>query len=349
MSNHKSVRQLWNASRGLVFKSGGPTAHSQVPVVRYSSSPPGMGPASTPAIQDDSLSSGGLAENEHRVPGLKPSFGKLESRQAGTMQQYAAAANPSPSTSLQRDNSTVHETPDKKPRLKNGRQYKPPYTPLDFKIPQEVFNEAKKAKRGTPESFWKYNLYRGSGDDSNSTVKVKVHYCKSSHTAERVLKEHFLNEKVLGFDLEWQPSVTAAQGPRRNVSLVQLSSPSRIALLHLALFPKNDELATPTLKKIMEDPEVTKVGVWIKGDCNRLRTYLGIDTRGSFELSHLYRLVKYSTSGELESVNRKLVSLATQVEEYLGLPIFKELHVRISDWTQPLSMDQIMCKSNPWS
>ncbi len=98
----------------------------------------------------------------------------------------------------------------------------------------------------------------------------------------------------------------------------------------------------------MEDPEVTKTGVWIKGDCTRLRTFLNIDSRGTFELSHLYKLVKYSSSGQYASVNKKLVSLAQQVEDYLGLPLFKGQGVRSSDWSQPLSMDQIICKTPPF-
>ncbi len=94
----------------------------------------------------------------------------------------------------------------------------------------------------------------------------------------------------------------------------------------------------------MEDPSITKVGVWIKGDCTRLKNYLGIQSRGIFELSHLYKLVKYSATKEFGSINKKLVSLATQVQDHLGLPMFKGQDVRSGDWSQPLQMDQIICK-----
>lgn len=220
----------------------------------------------------------------------------------------------------------------------------PPPAILDFRIPPDAFREAKLAEPGSPESFWSYALYRGPGGDGSADAKVKVHYCKTKHTTERVLQQYFMNEEVLGFDLEWAPSATRYQSARQNVSLVQLASQSRIALFHLALYPKNDDLVAPSLKKIMEDPKVTKIGVAIKGDCTRLRNFLKVDSRGILELSHLYKLVKHSSRGTFQHVNKRLVSLATQVEEYLHLPLFKGSDVRSSDWTQQLQMDQIICK-----
>ncbi len=95
---------------------------------------------------------------------------------------------------------------------------KPPFTPLDFKIPGMMFRESKLAEPGSPESFWSYSLYRGPQGDAETEPKVKVHYCKSRHTTERVLQQYFMNEKVLGFDLEWQPEATKYHGPRKNVS-----------------------------------------------------------------------------------------------------------------------------------
>lgn len=216
-------------------------------------------------------------------------------------------------------------------------------------MPDAVFRTAKQAEEGTRESFWTYNLYRGPGDNGAPDAKVKVHYCKSSHTTERVIKQYFMGEKVLGFDLEWAADALKFQGPRRNVSLVQLASPSRIGLFHLAAYPRNDSLVAPSLKKVLEDPEITKVGVWIKGDCTRLAQHLGIQARGVFELSHLYKLVKYSKSGEHSLINKRIVSLATQVQECLGLPMFKGQDVRSSDWTQTLRMDQVICKPLPTS
>ena len=214
------------------------------------------------------------------------------------------------------------------------------HVPLTFHIPEEVLQEAKDAVPGTKESFWSYKLYIGPNKQ-----EVKVHYCKAKHTTERVA-QYFVGEKVIGFDIEWKPESTRNSGIKNNVSLIQIASEKRIGLFHIAAFSKDtvDDLVAPTLKKIMENPEITKVGVAIKGDCTRLRNFLKIEPRGIFELSHLYKLVRYSSSGDLARVNKKLVSLATQAEEHLGLPIFKG-EVRGSDWTQPLAIEQIICQS----
>ncbi|KAK4173293.1 putative Werner syndrome ATP-dependent helicase [Triangularia setosa] len=214
----------------------------------------------------------------------------------------------------------------------------PPYTPLDFKIPDDIFLAAKKAPEGSSKSYWNYQMYRGP----TGKEKVKVHYCVSPDTTERVIQRYFLNEPILGFDLEWASDALPFQGARRNVSLIQIASPTRIALFHVALYPKRGPIASPLLKKILEDPNVTKVGVWIVGDANRVQKHLNIIPRGIFELSHLYKLVKYCESGEHSLINKKLVSLGKQAEQVLKLPLYKELDVRASDWSKSLKLDQII-------
>ena len=138
----------------------------------------------------------------------------------------------------------------------------PPATTLDYKIPDDAFRAARRAAPGTPQSFWSYTLYRGPGADAAGDARVKVHYCRSKHTVERVC-QYFLKEKVVGFDLEWMPDAARWQGARRNVCLAQIASESRIALFHLSLFPMNDDLVAPSFRRIMEDPEITKAGVWM--------------------------------------------------------------------------------------
>jgi exonuclease 3'-5' domain-containing protein 2 len=213
------------------------------------------------------------------------------------------------------------------------------HTPLAFRIPQDVLQKAKDATPGTKESFWSYKMYLGPDNQ-----EVKVHYCRSKNTTERVA-QYFADEAVIGFDIEWNPEATKNSGIKNNVALIQLACETRIALFHIAAFSKDtvSDLVTPTVKKIMEDPDITKVGVAIKADCTRLRNYLNINPKGIFELSHLYKLVKYSFSGDENKINKRLVSLTTQAEEHLGLPIFKG-EVRGSDWTQSLSIDQIKCQ-----
>ncbi|KAI1466332.1 ribonuclease H-like protein [Daldinia caldariorum] len=216
----------------------------------------------------------------------------------------------------------------------------PPVATLPFKMVEELFYAAKKAPAGTPASYWSYTQYRGMTEDGKEE-RVKVHYCRSTYTMEKICKDYFSNEKILGFDLEWAADSYRYESVKKNVSLIQLASPSRIGLFHVALFPDKDDLVGPTFRAIMEDPFITKVGVNIKSDATRIRNFLSIDSKGLIELSHLYKLVTYSAEGRQREINKKLVPLATQVEHYLHLPLYKGTDVRTSDWTKPLSFDQV--------
>lgn len=216
-----------------------------------------------------------------------------------------------------------------------------PESQSSWKMTEELFRAAKSATLGSPQSFWSHALYRGPPIDGISK-KPTVHYCRTKTTTERVLQNYFMDKKLIGFDIEWKPEAYKNLGPKKNVALIQIASEQRIALFHIALFPGNeiDDLVAPSLKKIMEDPSVTKIGVAIKADCTRLRKYLHIHSQGLFELSHLYKLVKFSESKDFKLINKSLVSLAKQVQEHLHLPLNKG-EVRGSDWSLKLSLDQI--------
>ena len=188
-------------------------------------------------------------------------------------------------------------------------------------------------------AYWSYALYAGPNDE-----RVKVHYCKNKVDTERVARL-FKGEDVIGFDIEWKANAKFTDGVKKNISLIQIASEERVALFHIARYREDaavEDLVTPTLKAIMESPDITKVGVAIKGDCTRLRRFMGIESQGIFELSHLYKLVKYS-AGDAGCINKRLVSLAAQVEGHLGLPLLKG-DERTSDWSLDLDMAQVQCR-----
>ena len=267
-------------------------------------------------------------------------------RHSNTEDRYVLATE---MEAIERVNDILAEKPAEAPEKEaeaepeDPEQHDLPRTTSSFKMSEEIFRAAKNAAAGSPESFWTHTLYRGPEQDGVEP-KVKVHYCRSKYTTERTLQQYFLDKKILGFDIEWQPETHRNSGPKKNVSLVQLASEDRIGLFHIALYPKDDvgDLVAPTLRTIMEDSSVTKVGVAIKADCTRLRKFLKIESRGIFELSHLYKLVKFSSSKDFKLINKRLVSLSTQVQEHLHLPMYKGGDVRSSDWSQPLQMDQIV-------
>ena len=133
---------------------------------------------------------------------------------------------------------------------------KPFSSPLGFHIPEYRMRNAMLAEPTSTASFWHFTLYQGPGGDGD---KVKVHYCKSKETTEKIA-QLFLDKEILGFDIEWQPNASAADGLTRNVSLIQIASEERVLLAHIARYPnaaisekeqRIEDFVAPSLKKIM--------------------------------------------------------------------------------------------------
>lgn len=323
--------QLWNPKRGISF------------------SPIARSPNLAPEDARTSNEAAAATNDGHSVPSYSNEIDDsslypiLEGLSLSTPKHDAPKSDPVPPTAAEAVNGNATAIPAEKKEASPETNISddPPVSVLPFKMVDDLFYAAKKARPGSSDSFWSYTQYRETAQDGTQQ-KVKVHYCRSRHTMERVCQEYFMGEKVLGFDLEWSSEAMKWQGVKKNVSLIQLASPSRIGLFHVALFTEKDDLVGPSFRAIMEDPGITKVGVCIKGDATRLRNFLEIDSKGLLELSHLYKLVKYCSKGQYSEINKKLVPLATQVEQYLHLPLFKGQDVRSSDWTKPLNMDQVI-------
>ncbi|KAH7336515.1 hypothetical protein BKA65DRAFT_563649 [Rhexocercosporidium sp. MPI-PUGE-AT-0058] len=269
-----------------------------------------------------------------KAPGTTPEAGELnQDGISETSLKDSKAKDP-------KDPETSVSEPEPKSEPEDPSQNELPRTTTTLKMTEDLFRKAKNAEVGSPESYWSHSLYRGPMMKDGKLQRTTVHYCKSILTTERVLKMYFAESKVIGFDIEWKESAHRNSSAKENVSLILIANEERIALFHIALYPKH-ELVSPAFKKLMEDDQITKVGVSIKADCTRLRKHLGIETRGILELSHLYKLVKYSSSGAFKEINRRLVSLAKQTQEHLHLPMFKG-DVRVSDWSRALNLDQLM-------
>lgn len=188
--------------------------------------------------------------------------------------------------------------------------------------------------------FWSHSHQRAPGGQ-----RPIVHYCKSLESTESVAR-YFLDSKVVGFDMEWKAQASATDSIQNNLSLIQLANEERIALFQIALFKPArslEDFVAPSLKRIIESPDITKVGVSIKADSTRLRKHLGISARSIFELSHLYKLVKYGLT-QPKLVNKRSVNLSEQVEEHLGLPLEKSEDVRCGDWARSLNYRQVQCE-----
>lgn len=227
----------------------------------------------------------------------------------------------------------------------DGEEAEEHHTSLTYQISPEALQFALQSPPLTRASFWSPKLYRGPENE-----KVLLHYCSNMKVSERVAK-HFLDEKVVGFDIEWKP-FGSSDSVKENVSMIQIASESRIALFHIAQFPGKDrkQLMPPTLKVILESSTTLKAGVAAKGDCKRVEKYFGVRVQGVFEISRLHNLVQYHAT-EPSKVNRKLVGLAKQVQQHLLLPLYKGQplvdepqgggSVRLSDWSRPVDFEQM--------
>jgi ribonuclease D len=129
---------------------------------------------------------------------------------------------------------------------------------------------------------------------------------------------------------------------QEKIGLIQIATQEKVALFHIGLHPGKTtaEIIAPSLRKIIEDPAIGKLGVSVlNADFARLSKFFGLKPKGAVELSHLHRLVVFG-GWKPELVSTKMISLANLVEKHLGLPLHKG-EVRTSNWSKPLSEAQI--------
>lgn len=196
------------------------------------------------------------------------------------------------------------------------------------------------ATEPTSPVFWSH-----STQQSPNGQKLIVHYCRTLRASEETV-QHFFGSKVIGFDMEWKSSASSWDTIQNNVSLIQIANEERIALFHVALFKPArtlKDLVPPSLQRLLESPEAVKVGVSIKADCTRLRKYLGVDAKSTFELSHLFKVVKFGKDHP-KLVNKRGVNLSDQMVEHFGLPLDKNEDVRCGDWGRALTYQQVQCE-----
>lgn len=188
----------------------------------------------------------------------------------------------------------------------------------------------------TPKPWWSHSLYQGPEGQP-----VEILYSKTKAKSEAIAKQ-FLNEPVVGFDMEWPWDSHKLHRLQDKIGLIQIACEDKIALFHIGLHPgkKMEDLIAPSLKKIIESPNIAKAGVAVlNADFARLSRFFGLKPQAAFELSHLHRLVTYG-GRKPEILTTKLVKLAHLVEDHLGLPLSKG-KVRTSNWSKALNPSQI--------
>lgn len=192
-------------------------------------------------------------------------------------------------------------------------------------------------KEITKKRWWSHLLYRGPNGE-----QVKILYSKTKADSE-ILAQQFLKEKIVGFDMEWPWDDWRRPNKLQNkIGLIQVATEDKIALFHIGLHTgtTTDDIMAPSLRKLIEDPKIGKAGVAIlNADFARLSKYFKVVPKAAVELSHLHRLVTFGEH-KPELVSTKMTGLAHQVEQHFGHSL-KKGSVRTSDWSKPLSREQI--------
>lgn len=87
-----------------------------------------------------------------------------------------------------------------------------PYDPfMEFQIPERELERKQLLKSGNVNKGWSHLLYQNKEENP-----PKVHYCKTFEEANKTAAL-FLNDKFLGFDLEWDPFVKVTEKSPRYI------------------------------------------------------------------------------------------------------------------------------------
>jgi ribonuclease D len=239
--------------------------------------------------------------------------------------------------------------PDTAPALADGKELVEPSKddkpcwPLAYKLqPRTQSGQSTlqtfgfDSNRPVKKCWWSVRMYRGPDNKP-----VQIQYSKTKADSETLARQ-FLNETVVGFDMEWPWKQVSRNDLQSKIGLIQVAVEDKIALFHIGLHPGKtvDDIIAPSLRKLIEDPKIGKLGIGVlSADFSRLRKFFHLKPRGAVELSHLYRLIKFG-DWKPEYVSTKLISLANLVEDQFGYPLYKG-DVRTSNWSKPLKQDQI--------
>ncbi|XP_029568501.1 exonuclease 3'-5' domain-containing protein 2 isoform X2 [Salmo trutta] len=146
---------------------------------------------------------------------------------------------------------------------------------------------------------------------------------------------------VLGLDCEWVKSQTKAlgvsvKGKTSTVSLLQMASYSGLCVLvRLQPFRGGQQHLPLTLKEVLSDPHILKVGVGCYEDGKRLTRDYGLVLGCTVDL-------RYLALRQRKVVLNNGLSLKSLAADLLDVSLEKSLELRCSDWeADPLTLQQM--------
>ncbi|KAG6456921.1 hypothetical protein O3G_MSEX010014 [Manduca sexta] len=153
--------------------------------------------------------------------------------------------------------------------------------------------------------------------EAEDALNLEIETVDTEKACDRVVKElrrRCRVHRALGFDCEW----VTEHGTRNPVALVQLSSIDGLC----GLFRLNCMTSFPTsLKELLEDETVYKVGVAAADDAKYLYSDYSVSLQSTLDIRHIAKLCGLETGG-----------LAFLAKTLLGITLDKSWRVRCSNW-----------------
>ncbi|KAJ7284735.1 ribonuclease H-like protein, partial [Mycena rebaudengoi] len=138
----------------------------------------------------------------------------------------------------------------------------------------------------------------------------------------------------ISMDLEWV--VVFRKGGMRPVSLVQVADRRNIVVVQLMTSSAAMRRFPARLQRLLEDPDIPKMGANILNDAKKLFRDYGVMMANVVELGALARQADPSSrDAAVWGPGNKKVALAKLVERYLHKKLSKDDDVRISNWEDP--------------
>jgi hypothetical protein len=203
-------------------------------------------------------------------------------------------------------------------------------SPVVFKVPP-----------GYPaRSQWNYNDYRGPQGES-----VSVFYGRDVPTLESALMQ-LQHNGVVAIDVRWAPQrmTTPPDWLGRDVSVVTLATQSQIVVCHLArsTLHQHERNVPPSLKLLLEDPRIIKVGIDIDELEERFKKYLYISLSGTCDVCSLDAAMQSISSGEAQ--NPRSIDLERLVQKHFKSDL-PSLPRSAMFWLHNLPLHELQCKT----
>ena len=176
---------------------------------------------------------------------------------------------------------------------------------------------------------------------------MRVLYCRDFDSMESAL-ERLQHHGIISMDARWAPQKRLLPGSPpewfgQQVSVITLSTQSEIVVCHLALNTryKHDSNVPSTLKLLLEDPSIVKVGVDLVKLQLRLARYLDIHLRGICDVGSLsISLQSISTAERRHSPDDDIKRLAKQCFGWELAASSRQGNF----WLNPLSLPDLLGK-----